>query len=200
MALGDIQHVLSQHHAFLDGGGKGGVWQSMVATTEANLAWFREQKLSHLAPSLRKGRLAMGVPFGMYVAHDLDGDAAGEQANFHLCNLDSASLAGANLMCADLSAVRCERADLSGADLRSAFMADGLFSGTSFANAQLVRADMSRGDFIGCDFSGADLRSADLEDADFTNANLSGARLKVLHGKRAPGVIFDPGVWDADEG
>ena len=80
--------------------------------------------------------------------------------------------------------------------IRSALLTDGLFSGASFANAQLARADLSRGDFSGCDFSNADLRSADLEDADFTGANLSGARLKVVNGKRSPGVMFDPGVWD----
>ena len=195
VALRDIEHVLSQHRAFLGGGGRGGTWQSMIASTEDNLAWMREQNLKWLAPTLRTGRLAVGVPFAMYVAHDLECDSAGEQAIFHLCNLDGASLADAMLMWADLTAVRAERADFSGADLRSAMLTDGLFSGTSFANADMRGADLSRGDFIGCDFTNADLRSADLENCDFTGANMSGARLFRTAG-RPNGVIFDPGFWD----
>jgi hypothetical protein len=106
MAPADIEHVLSQHRAFLSGGGRGGTWKSLYAKDETSLSWLREQNMKTLAPTLRTGRLAVGVPFGMYVAHDLECDAAGEQAIFHLCNLDGASLAGANLLFADLSALR----------------------------------------------------------------------------------------------
>ena len=228
MAPPDVEHVLRQHHTFLAGGGKGGTWQSMIASSESNLAWMREQNVKHLAPTLRTGRLAVGVPFGMYVAHDAECELPGEQANFHLCNLDGISLTGAMLQWADLSAVRCERADLSGADLRSGLLTDGLFSGSSFVGALLQActacsqhpttntqhptphtlhptpwpllqaADLSRGDFMGCDFSNADLRGADLQDADFTHANLSGARLHGINGQRPNGAIFDPGVWDEE--
>ena len=221
LAPRDIASVIGQHRAFLAGkpgavarqglvgrvgrapGGKGGTWQSMIATSEADLARLRQPDVLKESPTLRVERLVVGVPFARYMVWDPECDQAGEQANFHLCNLDGATLARADLQFADLSSVRCECADLSGTDLRSTMLTDGLFSGSSFAGADLRAADLSRSDFIGCNFSNADLRSADLEDADFTNANLCGARILrqpgTEWGRRPPGVLFDPGYWDADD-
>jgi len=108
LAPRDIARVIDQHCAFLAGkpgaearsglagrigrvsGGKGGTWQSLTATSQADLARLREPDMQKISPTLRVDRLVVGVPFARYLVWDPECDQAGEQARFHLCNLDGA--------------------------------------------------------------------------------------------------------------
>ncbi|MGF1577716.1 MAG: pentapeptide repeat-containing protein [Cyanophyceae cyanobacterium] len=86
---------------------------------------------------------------------------ASGQRDFQEINLHDASLAGIQLMGADLS-----YADLSGANL---------------AGANLRGCDLSYADLIGSNLTGADLRGCLLFGTRFQSATFEGARLDQAH-------------------
>jgi hypothetical protein len=167
IAAEQLAAVLAQHRAFLDAGGGGGRWETLVTTADYEI----------------------GVVFGVYVGPK---PAAGAQARLAHQRLEGVDLRGLNLPYADLCGCVARGQDLSDANLSGSLIIDGDFSHSSFRAANLAHADLSRTDLRDCDFGGADLTGADLEKADLTGADLRGAR---LDGARWPGAVLDSVRW-----
>ena len=152
MPPADFQAALAAHRDFVNSGGAGGRWETVV--TDA--------------------KLETGIVFGIYLGA---ASAAGEQADLGHQRLEGLDLKGVLLPFADLTGCVCLHQDLAGADLRSSLCIDADFTGSSFANARLARTDFSRSEMAGCNFRGADLTNADFENANLTGADLRGAKL-----------------------
>jgi uncharacterized protein YjbI with pentapeptide repeats len=158
--------LVAAHERFLASGGEGGEW-TMLSINES----------PDDSPNL-----PMCVYTGV-VAEE------GEQLVLRMKELaPGASLADANLACADFSLGVCVDVVFRGARLDKSAAIDAVFDGSDFRGASLRGVDFSRSSMKRCKFSGVMLRGADFEQADLTGADFTGADVS---GARFPGAILD---------
>jgi hypothetical protein len=158
-----LAELLAQHAEFIESGGGGGRWETMVTTADPEV----------------------GVVFGVYLGPKT---ASGRQASLAHSRLEGLDFRAVQLPYADLCGSFGRRQDLTGANLAGSLLVDSDFAGAIFDGADLSGADLSRAELMGCSFRGANLRGADLEKADLTGADLTGADLA---GARTPGTLWD---------
>jgi hypothetical protein len=168
MAPDDFAAMLAAHREFIETGGAGGRWETVVTVADPET----------------------GVVFGVYLGAQAE---AGEQADLGHQRLDGLELRGVSLAYADFTGCACLHQDMAGADLRGSLCVDADFTGTNFSGARLAGADFSRSELAGCNFRGADLTNADFEDANLTGADLRGARLASARWRDA---VLDRALMD----
>lgn len=162
LSIAELQHCQAQHEAFLNSGGAGGRWQTVL---------LRGQVVGiYLEKESKKGR-----------------QATLEQRFFP----EELDFVGLRLPYANLSGIYALRQDFSEANFSHSLITDGSLEQCIFAEAQLEKADFSRcklrgASFMNANLRGADFENADLRDTDFRGADLAGARFPgaLLRGAR----------------
>ena len=142
----EMERMLDQHRLFLESGGAGGAWQTLITVS--------------------------GLVFGVYLGAS---GAMGKQAKLTHRNLENLDLRGLMLPSADLTGILCRQGDLSGSDLSGSLLIDSDFSGSRFTGANLSHTDFSRSRMMNCSFVNANLNMTDFENADLSGSDFTGA-------------------------
>lgn len=144
----ELEEVLAQHHLFLQTGGMGGRWQTLLIN---------------------------GLVIGDYV--DAEGQE-GKQASFERrCFAKQLDLVDVELPFANFCSVYAFEKKFINADFSYSLMTDAFMEGCNFTNANLQGVDFSRSNLRSVDFTNANLQGADFENCDLTAANFEGAKL-----------------------
>ncbi len=143
-----LMDTLAMHHLFLENGGAGGRWKSL---------------------------LVKDIVIGIYEGPESD---EGEQANFERLNLTKVDLSALILPFANFCACFAPQVTFAGADLTSSLFTDAALEKTDFRNCKLSRSDFSRADLRQADFRNATLIGVDFENCDLSAADFRGARME----------------------
>lgn len=149
LSLSQVNKIIAEHLIFLESGGAGGNWTTLVID---------------------------GVVTGIY---NYDGKSTGRQALFEHhqlndeCSLEDQLLSFANCCGLYAPTLKASRVDLSYSLLTDSFLPKANFKG-----GILKKVDFSRAVLTSVDFRGADLRYADFENCNLSGSNFRGARLE----------------------
>lgn len=143
-----LDKILNQHLLFLEHGGAGGTWLTVVIN---------------------------GIVTGIYNGPQVGRGKQAQLEHNHFgssCTLKKRSLPFSNCCGIYAPELQCQHVNLS-----HSLLTDTDLSCANFKNAQLKKVDFSRSVLTGVDFRGADLRYADFEHCDLRTANFRGANL-----------------------
>ena len=131
-----------------------------------------------------------------YTSDQTDCAYVGPYANLESCTLAGADLAGLDLSDSQMGGADLSGADLSGADLQSAQMGGADLSGADLTGADLV-SNLGGANLTGANLTGARvdalLLDADLDGANLTDADMTGSEL-FINGDQHLAVLTDV-VW-----
>ncbi|MCP4442498.1 MAG: pentapeptide repeat-containing protein [Aureispira sp.] len=157
-----IEKMIHEHFEFLNSGGIGGRWQSM---------------------------LIKNVVFGVYLGAKSE---RGRQAILDMQKIpQNVDLQEAQLPYSSWCGVYARYQDFSDADLTGSLMTDANLEKTIFVDANLENVDFSRANLRGASFMNANLRGADFENCDLTDTDFRGAILEGARfpGAKLKGVL-----------
>jgi uncharacterized protein YjbI with pentapeptide repeats len=146
-----FEEILAQHKLFIESGGRGGNWQSLVVA---------------------------GLTFALYSGANA---SQGKQASFLNNNLSELTFNCLNLECCDFINIYCPNGRFENSNLSNSILIDSMlmiadFSGANLSNCDFSRAKMTNCRFVDANLSGCDFENCDLSFSNFMGANTSGAR------------------------
>lgn len=145
----EIEELMHEHFEFLNSGGIGGRWQSM---------------------------LIKNIVFGVYLGAKSE---RGRQAILDMRKIpQNIDLQELQLPYSSWCGVYARYQDFSDADLTGSLITDANLEKTIFVDANLENVDFSRTNLRGASFMNANLRGADFENCDLTDSDFRGALLE----------------------
>lgn len=147
-----LNEMIAAHHLFLDGGGAGGYFQTLITS---------------------------GLVFGLYLGAS---SSTGQQAGLDRKQLppgqDLSLVQLPFLNAGGLYAPKVNffRAELAGSLFTDAYLERANFEGANLQNVDFSRADLRKANFSHANLRGADFENCDLRGADFSGADLEGSR------------------------
>lgn len=145
----EVEEIMHEHFEFLNSGGIGGRWQSM---------------------------LIKNIVFGVYLGTKSE---RGRQAILDMRKIpQNVDLQELQLPYSSWCGVYARYQDFSDADLTGSLMTDANLEKTIFVDANLENVDFSRANLRGTSFMNANLRGVDFENCDLTDSDFRGALLE----------------------
>jgi len=143
----ELQIICNEHDLFLQNGGIGGSWQTILVSG-----------------------LVIGVYFGA-------NSTVGKQAALNGKRIENVMIKPLKLPYTNGVGLICKNQNLCNSDFHKSLFTDCIFENSCFENANLQGVDFSRSNLRNCSFKNADLSFADFENCDCTGTDFRGAKL-----------------------
>ena len=141
----EFEDMLTEHQLFINSGGSGGSWQTLVAS---------------------------GLVFGIYMGGSA---IKGTQINLLNKNLTQLNLGKIEMPYGNFANVYFPYGNFAESNLKGSLFTDSVLDGVDFSFADLSYCDFSRAVMKNCNFTNANLSGIDMENCDLTGSNFTNA-------------------------